>query len=370
MYLSKSNVRLANVKSILNYIYTNQPISRAEISVQTGLNKASVSEITRELINKKFILETGSGNSTDVGGRRPILLEFNHKFGTVIGIDIGVNSIRYRQCYLNGDLITKDKKSSDKVNLYNQIFEILTEINKNKKKVLACTISVQGTTFDNKIIFTPNYNVLDLENLNNHFSFPILLENEANLAAFAHSFEYSESNSASITLRTGVGSGIIFDHQIYYGFSGAAGELGHTIVYPNGRDCICGNKGCLEQYISEKALINDYKKIKNLSNASVKNIADDFHNGDSETIDLITNFTDVLAIGINNFFLLYDIPKMYLVSNISSIIPDISNIITSKITNVFIQNIEIIDSPFSKDASAYGACLFSINYFLDNCDKY
>ena len=57
-------------------------------------------------------------------------------------------------------------------------------------------------------------------------------------------------NFIVITLGTGVGSGIVADGELIYGSDGFAGEIGHTVVFPDGRDCACGKKGCLEAYLS------------------------------------------------------------------------------------------------------------------------
>lgn len=82
---------------------------------------------------------------------------------------------------------------------------------------------------------------------------PVVITNDANAAAMgemAYGAAKGMKNFIEITLGTGVGSGIVVNGQMVYGCDGFAGELGHTIIVPGGRECGCGRKGCLEAYCS------------------------------------------------------------------------------------------------------------------------
>ncbi|NMB18522.1 MAG: ROK family protein, partial [Erysipelothrix sp.] len=134
MTLKITSIRQHNKTSVLKHIINNQPISRATVSNETGLNKATVSEITKELLDEKIVQETGIGESTLQGGRKPIMLTFNHRAGMSIGIDIGVNSIRIMSTYLNGEIITQEKMNYKTNELFSTIKHILkTEYSKSKK---------------------------------------------------------------------------------------------------------------------------------------------------------------------------------------------------------------------------------------------
>ncbi len=87
---------------------------------------------------------------------------------------------------------------------------------------------------------------------------PVLIENDANVAALAESVAGISKNTSSsvfITLGTGIGSGIIINGKIWSGFHGIGGELGHVILKLDGEPCTCGNHGCLERYCSATAII-------------------------------------------------------------------------------------------------------------------
>ena len=86
----------------------------------------------------------------------------------------------------------------------------------------------------------------------------VILENDANAAAFGENWLGAARNvedMAMLTLGTGVGGGIVLGRAIWHGMTGMAGEFGHITVEPEGVQCGCGNRGCLEQYASATAVV-------------------------------------------------------------------------------------------------------------------
>lgn len=93
---------------------------------------------------------------------------------------------------------------------------------------------------------------------------PVAMTNDANAAAIGemiYGAARGMKNFIMITLGTGVGSGIVVNGQMVYGSDGMAGELGHVIVVPGGRDCGCGRKGCLETYCSATGVARTAREI-------------------------------------------------------------------------------------------------------------
>jgi glucokinase len=86
----------------------------------------------------------------------------------------------------------------------------------------------------------------------------VILDNDANMAALGEQWLGAGRNSESLcmyTLGTGVGGGLILDGNLWRGWNGMAGELGHCNVEPDGHPCGCGSRGCLEQYASATAVV-------------------------------------------------------------------------------------------------------------------
>jgi glucokinase len=87
---------------------------------------------------------------------------------------------------------------------------------------------------------------------------PVVLTNDANAAAMGEMIFGGAKGMKDfiiLTLGTGLGSGIVINGQVVYGHTGFAGELGHTIIVPGGRDCGCGRQGCYETYASASGLV-------------------------------------------------------------------------------------------------------------------
>ena len=92
----------------------------------------------------------------------------------------------------------------------------------------------------------------------NELGIPVVVTNDAKAAAMGemkYGAAVGMNNFVELTLGTGVGSGIVANGQLIYGFDGFAGELGHMIVEPDGRPCGCGRKGCLETYCSATGVV-------------------------------------------------------------------------------------------------------------------
>ncbi|MBX2991916.1 MAG: ROK family protein [Bacteroidetes bacterium] len=118
-----------------------------------------------------------------------------------------------------------------------------------------------GNYYRGSIEFAPNlrwHGVVHLVDLmKQYYSIPVVLTNDANAAAMGEMIYGGAQGMRDfvvITLGTGLGSGIVVNGELVYGHDGFAGEIGHTIVDPNGRQCGCGRKGCLETYASASGI--------------------------------------------------------------------------------------------------------------------
>ncbi len=102
----------------------------------------------------------------------------------------------------------------------------------------------------------PGFHALELKTeLEALLHLPVVIESDANAAALAEAHagtgeKYHSTSLCMLTLGTGVGNGLIFEGKIWHGARGMAGEAGHVSVWPDGINCPCGNRGCLELFAS------------------------------------------------------------------------------------------------------------------------
>ncbi|MBQ6956633.1 MAG: ROK family protein [Bacteroidales bacterium] len=105
------------------------------------------------------------------------------------------------------------------------------------------------------------------EEIHKYMNVPVVLSNDANAAAYGemvYGGAKGLDNFIMFTLGTGVGSGIVLDGKLVHGSTGGAGELGHNILIPGGRQCSCGRKGCLETYTSARGIVQTYCELKDI----------------------------------------------------------------------------------------------------------
>jgi len=370
-----SSVREQNIHTVLSQIINYPEISRAEISKKANLNKATVSEIVRNLIDEQYVLETGRGASSDVGGRKPILLKINKKAGVSVSFDVRYDQISYMTSYLNGETIDINsiEMNIDSSNIISVIKNLVLSFKESITDIpfglIGITISVHGIISDNKIVFTPYYDLfqIDLANeLENELNIPVYLENEANLAALAEAtLDTDHNNLITCSIHTGVGAGIIIDQQLYRGYEGRSGEIGHTTLYPDGIQCPCGNEGCLEQYCSQTALLSFYQEAHQNNQLTLNDLINDFQKEDVTAIKLVEKFAKNLSMGMVNLMGTYGPEIIYINSYMSRELPIIIDRVQEHLSETLYTNIPIKNSEVAGNASLFGATVMNIQNFFE-----
>lgn len=376
MFTNRTVIRESNERIVLNTIAQKGPHSRALLSDTIGLNKATISDIVKKLIAQKLINEVGIGESTNLGGRKPIMLELNAKAGFSVSVDIGYNYIDVMAQRLDGTAYKRELFSFIVIKRETIIQEIsdildvfLSSLPKSPFGIVGILIAIHGVVLDNQIQFTPAYDLAGLDfssALHEQFACPVYLENEANLLAVSdHTKEESYANLVSISIHSGIGSGVILNNELYTGINGYAGEIGHMqIVTENGRPCPCGASGCLECYASEKNILDTYQTRTGNKNALVTDLCRAFTEKEEEAMAVINDMVRYLATGIQNLTALYNPEIIFINSEISRLIPDFTKQIESRLTSFTSKNIAIKESHLGEEAILYGAGYLIIQRFL------
>ncbi|WP_040226852.1 ROK family transcriptional regulator [Bhargavaea cecembensis] len=266
---NQAMVKTINKSIVLDLIIQNGPISRADISKETGLNRATVSTMVAELIEDSFVFEIGEGKSS--GGRKPVMLYFNERAGFAVGIDLGVNYLLGVLTDLNGAVVEEisvplSDREEERVmeELEVMVRKLIGRAPESPYGVVGIGVGVPGIVDrEGKILFAPNLGWRDVElkpRLERTFGVPVQIINEANAGANGECLYGAGKLAADqvyISIGIGIGAGIIIDGQLYSGKTGIAGEVGHMTIQATGERCRCGNYGCWELYASEKALLGE-----------------------------------------------------------------------------------------------------------------
>lgn len=375
MLMSRNTVREENEQLVIQIINQQPNISRVELSHKTGLTKATISSIVNQMVDSRLILEIGAGSSSSVGGRKPILLKINKKAGVSLSIDLGYNYIFAMSTFLDGEIIEEIKHNFliTKENAVDKILSILEYFKKESPKtshgIIGLSIAIHGTVFENKVLFTPYYNLSEINlyaELSERTNIPIHIENEANLSALGEkSCYFTESNLVSISIHSGIGAGIIINNELYHGKEGKSGEIGHTILIPNGKLCPCGNKGCLEQYSSEESILQEYNQLKKKENLTIFDLKKDFYAHEKEAIDIIQSYSFFIAIGVNNIIASFGPDKVYLNSMLIQEVPEILTYIQKNLVSTLNKNVPVVVSKLGEKAILLGATALNLQNFFN-----
>ena len=273
--LRKSNVARSNTirdinrQIILNYIREGAPISRAEIARATALQRSTVSLIVDELSELGLVQEIYGESS---GGRPPRLLSLKTAEAIALGIDLGKRRTIVGTCDLTGRLLehrefpttTNSKKTIDRI-----IDTAKEFISKSNGKIEAIGLSIPGLvqSSDGRVLKIPHLDWHEpniAPKIGEAVGLRVLMENDANAAALAELWlgrpEISNVRDFIVVLiHKGIGTGVVFDGQIYRGKDGVAGEFGHMTIGENGPvKCSAGNDNCWEAFASERAAMARY----------------------------------------------------------------------------------------------------------------
>ncbi|CEE00333.1 hypothetical protein B4064_1343 [Caldibacillus thermoamylovorans] len=379
-------VKQINKTLVLETILHEAPISRADISQKVGLNKGTVSSLVNELLEDQLIYESGPGQSS--GGRRPVILLFNDKAGFSIGIDLGVNYILGVLTDLRGNIIVEVNKKLT-VRSYEVVIEILQSVisdlinaaPQSHYGIVGIGIGVPGLVNNHgEVLVAPNLgwkNINLREEIENCFDIPVLIENEANAGAYGEKLYGAgkeNDNILYISAGIGIGVGIILNGKLFYGMNGFSGEAGHMIVQVNGKDCTCGSSGCWELYASEKALLEEARKLKltgiTEETLSIELLLELANSGNEDIINLFHSIGMYLGVGINNIINIFN-PEQVIIGNRLTMAKDwleksIEKFIKNHTMKYHQKDLIISFSKHAYYSAAIGVSAQMIDQFLNN----
>lgn len=267
---TRQQTKKHNVSLVMRTIYNNGGISRADIARTTGLTRPTVSRIVAELIDERYVVETGQGPSA--GGKRPTLLDVDQENHQLLAIDLGSSEFRGAMVNLRGKILerltfpTDGQKGNAALELVGDLLRALTKV--ATAPILGIGIGTPGLTNPDDGVIREAVNLgwfkLHLADLlSQEFDQPIYVANDSHMAALGeYSFgtNWETGNLLVLKIGQGIGSGIILDGRPYYGDGYGAGEIGHVVVEENGQECSCGNVGCLETTTSTRAIIRSARE--------------------------------------------------------------------------------------------------------------
>jgi predicted NBD/HSP70 family sugar kinase len=272
--LRPREMRDRNRALVLDAVVRSEPVTRAQLAARTGLTKSSVSSIVQELLSARLLVEQGTQRGGDLG-RPGTSLTLARDGVAGLGLEVNVDYLaacvvdlarRSRVQYVE----VSDNRARDPA----AVAELLVRL----AGAAVAAAAGQGLTISATCVAVPG--LVDQETgavarapnldwsgvpLRQRLAgrvpsalTPVLVENEANVAALAELWFGDGAGLGDyvrISGEVGVGAGIVVGGQLFRGAHGHAGELGHTILQPDGAPCGCGARGCLELFAGQEAIL-------------------------------------------------------------------------------------------------------------------
>ena len=249
----------------------------------------------------------------------------------VVGIDISLDVTTYAIVDVKGDVIAMDSFPTMDYPEINQFVSALSdhlinlvEEHGGYESIRSVGISAPSANFmTGSIVNAPNLpwkGVIQLGALlRDRIGYAVAVANNADVRALGeHAYGLAKGmrDFVVVTMGTGLGSSIFSNGMIHKGTDGFAGEIGHTCIVNNGRQCTCGNKGCLEAYVATRGIVATAKEMleqsevpslmRGVENLTPKLIAEFCEQGDELAIEVYRKTGELLGMGLANYATVVD----------------------------------------------------------------
>ncbi|BCJ47767.1 sugar kinase [Actinoplanes ianthinogenes] len=244
---------------VVDVVRSAVSISRVELAERTGLTQPSISNIVRDLIADGVIHETGSADSVRGKPRKLLAITAANRFG--IGFQLGPDTVTCVAIDLTGGVVGREVVPFDGADLPERLAErfddFMADLDLPRDRIEGLAI-VAPTARPGDEGAGPEWAAVRAA-LAERLGIPVLVENDAAAAALGEFWSRRVSREqafGSVYLSSGIGAGLVFGGALHRGASFDAGELGHVSIAFDGRECPCGNRGCVERYASMAATVD------------------------------------------------------------------------------------------------------------------
>jgi predicted NBD/HSP70 family sugar kinase len=272
-------MKRSNTRLVFDLIRAEGNVSRKDLASKTGLTSPAITNIVNELLEKRYIVEIGHEESN--GGRKAVILSLNPGSGNIIGVSLTATAINTVITDFKANILDEIHVSINSEEGPDAIIDKIIETIENiidrrgltKAQINGIGMVSLGPIDAEKglVINPPNlagwHNVPLKSVVEERTGIPVEFEKETAASALCEYWFGKAQDSkvlvACAVYHTGIGASVVIDGKVFHGFNSSAGEIGHMVVDINGRQCACGNYGCLETVADGRSLLRRVKaKLK------------------------------------------------------------------------------------------------------------
>ncbi|QHQ37379.1 ROK family protein [Algicella marina] len=311
-------------------------IARVDISRQTGLSPATVTAVTSELILAGLIEDAPGVTGPTRRGRPRVNLRIRGCAHRVIGAKLADRTITTAVLDFAGKTLAEAEypipgggMSPDRVATYvaKAVQDACGKAEMRLEEISGICLGVAGFVDGPRglVHWSRAFDRRDVrltELLSRHFACPVFVENDANLIAMAElwfGMGREKRDFVTVTLENGLGMGIVIDRKLYRGSRRRGAELGHTKVALDGALCSCGQRGCLEAYVAEYALLREANLVldagQRLGDAGARMDAlyAEARGGNARALEIFRRAGRMFGLGLANVVNIFD-PSLIVLS--------------------------------------------------------
>lgn len=367
--INNMDVKKNNRNRIFRYICKCDKTSNPEIFYELKMSLPTVTQNTKELMERGLISEVGEFQST--GGRRAKAFSVVANAKLAVGLDITKDHIELLLTNITGEILKYFKfelqyrdENDYYIEIKNKMDDFLKHIDE-KEKILGIGISFPGIVdLDRKEVSYSHMlglKKLTFDRISNFFDYPCYFFNDANAGAYAEGINFDEKERFFyLSLSNTVGGAIFNEEKLVQGSSFRCGEVGHMTIIPDGNSCYCGRKGCVDVYCSAKNLSDN-------ENGDLELFFKNLETGMKKNIEIWDNYIKYLSIVINNIHMILDCDVViggYVGSFIDNYIEEIRNKV-SEINTFSEDGMFVKTCNYKIGAAALGSALKVIETFIE-----
>mgnify|MGYP004707452529 FL=1 len=336
MFTSLKQMRLQH--QILDTIYARGPISRIDIAHITGITPATVSILTGNMLTENYIEEIGEAAPKHQVGRKKVLLQIQSGHRYFIGCELGAEAFYFVLADQSGQIYAKSQHdfptAFDAEENSPKVFVVALKSfleSHPEFPIMAIGIAIPGHYLKAKQrIASDHFHWMkfDLAPINRAFEIPIVYENNAHAMALTQrllSSNQHDDNFIYLHVARGIFCSVGYHQRLYGRVNPLVGEIGHTVVNPEGELCECGRHGCLQTYASENTIIKKsqllYRSaahtflrqlVTDEADISIDTVLQAYDLNDEGVRTLLDTAVKYLAAELNNLTLTIDAPRLIL----------------------------------------------------------
>jgi predicted NBD/HSP70 family sugar kinase len=367
-------VRRVNAVLLMQALRRHPGSSQRELAVLTGLDKATVSAVTSQLVDAGLVARSHTTATVRRLGRPAVALSIPRSAGIVFGVRLEPDRIAVVAADLGGRIIDRESRpgSEDPRSALQSLAAATAKLGQRLGALPQRAMGIGVPALIDRgghLIFGPNLGWRDVplaELSAGILPIPFVIENDANAAAIAER-EFGSCAGVDdfiyVSGHSGVGGAIFTGGRLFRGAEGLAGEFGHIRIVPGGRACACGGHGCLETYASVPGLLASLEERGTLV-ASIAEVAMRAEAGEAVVLTLLAETGDLIGRALASSVNALNPSHLVLGGNLAVVAPwmltALRNALARAAMEQFAARLNIELSPLGMDAVLMGGVALAL----------